>query len=132
MPSVDFSPSGNERPCSTGTPRLNVMAAFGLLHCNRNEKCAAFPGGALTDFWFPKRGVGGLRALGTPHVTTEAHRAGPTIERFARLILRSTSMLLPRFDRLPDGPRYPTPTAKRKQTSRVMRALLRLPAEFWR
>ena len=23
------------------------------------KKCAAFPGGALTDFWFPKRGVGG-------------------------------------------------------------------------
>ena len=23
------------------------------------KKCAAFPGGALTDFWFPKRGDGG-------------------------------------------------------------------------
>ena len=26
------------------------------------KKCAAFGGGALTEFWFPKRGVGGQRA----------------------------------------------------------------------
>jgi hypothetical protein len=42
-----------------GAVALTAMAATPPL----NEKCAAFLGGVLTVFWFPKKGAGPPRAL---------------------------------------------------------------------